>query len=111
MSHYHRFNAVADKLTACKRIFHTDMSHSYSVANTDGRNENGSTACHSYARFYRVRYLVKMDMSRNYFAVCTENADKGLLKLLCRVSHCVEKTSVRGALRAFCYVIASFLHL
>ena len=105
MSHSHSLNAITDKLTACKRILHSDMSHCNSVAHSDRGDKHGRTTCHTDTCLDSVGYLIKMEMSRHYLAMSAHNADKRTLKLLLGVSHCVEQTSVRCSLRALCNVI------
>ena len=90
MCHSHSFNTIANKLTACKRILHSNMSHSNAVANSNCGNKNGSTACHSDTCLNRLCNFVKVEMSRYYLTMRAYNTDKRTLKLLFCVAHSIK---------------------
>ena len=63
VSHSHSFGRICDKIAGNKRIFHSLMSHSNTVAYCDRREYNRCAACHSDTDTDSLNDLVNVGMS------------------------------------------------
>ena len=106
----HRLHAVADQLTAGQGILHTDMAHGDSVAHTDGRYQDRSTARHAHARLDSLGQLVQMSMAGYDLAVRAHNADQRTVDFFISITQSIKKTPVRRTFSAFQYGFAVQLH-
>ena len=91
MSFCNTFNAVGNQFAGNKRIFHSFVSHRNAVAHTNGRKFNRSSASHAHTGFYSLGNTVKLNMSRNNFIFCTDNANQRLSKFFVSVTRSVKK--------------------
>ena len=70
------------------------MSHGDTVAHGDGREHNRRSAGHGDPHFHCLGYLVEIHVSRDYFVIGADHADKGALQLLFGQTESVIKTAV-----------------
>lgn len=77
----HRLDAVGDELARNERILHALVAHRQTVADGDGREDDGHAAAQGDALLHRVRNLVKKDVSRNDVVLRGDDADERALNL------------------------------
>ena len=69
------FNAICYQFAACEGIFHAIVTHCDTVANTDSREFDRSTASFQDAVFNSLSDGVQVHMTGDDFVSCTANAD------------------------------------
>ena len=104
------FNAVGNQLAGNKRIFHSLVPHRDSVANANRREFNRSSACHSNAGLNSLCNPVKLNVPRNKFIFCANNADKRLIQFLISITRSIKKRTMRRACRTFAGIVRFFCH-
>ena len=90
----HGLGGVGDQITGNQRILHSGMSHGNTVANGDGREDDGCTAGHGHTQLYGLHDLVQIHMSRNDFVVRADDADKGFCLFFLGQSQGMKQTAV-----------------
>ena len=111
VGHEHGLDAVADELAGGEGILHAHMAHGDAVADTNGRDEDGRTACHLDTGLDCIGDLIQIHVAGHDLAVGADHADEGALQLFGGVAQGVKQAAVRGALRAFGYVVTSHVVL
>ena len=76
MCHCKRLCWICDKISRNKRIFHADMSHRNTVANSNSRNHNRCSSCHCNSHFYRFCNFIKIHMPGNNLIIRAYNSDQ-----------------------------------
>ena len=89
------FGRVGNQISRDKGIFHSDVSHCDTVADSNRRNHDWHSAGLGYSELYCLRDFIEIHMARDDFTVGAHDADERLLHFLFRKAKCIEKTSVR----------------
>ena len=97
----HRLDAVGDELARNERILHALVAHRQTVADGDGREDDGHTAAQGDALLHRVRNLVKKDVSRNDVVLRGDDADERALNLRIAETESLKKRALRSRVDAF----------
>ena len=87
----HTFRRIGNKVTGNKRILHTCVTHSYTVTDSDSRENNRCTASHSYTELNGFNKLVDVHMAGNYLIVGRNDTDQWTLHFLFCHAECIEK--------------------
>ena len=111
VGHEHGLDAVADELAGGEGILHAHMAHGDAIADTNGRDEDGRTACRLDTGLDRIGDLIQIHVAGHDLAVGADHADEGALQLFGGVAQGVKQAAVRGALRAFGHVVTSHVIL
>ena len=64
MSHSKSFCRICDQVSCYKRIFHTDMSHSNTITDSNCRNHDWCSSGHCHAKFNGFCDLIQIHVSR-----------------------------------------------
>ena len=91
MSKSHTLRRIGNKVTGNKAVLHTCVTHSDTVANSDSREYDRSTAAHSYTQLNGFNQLVDVHVSGNDLIVGRNDTNEWTLHFLFSHAKCIEK--------------------
>ena len=110
MSHYHCFCWIRNQISCYKRILHSHMTHSYTVAYRYCWKFYRSSSCKAYSGFYRLGNFVEIHMSGNNLVLRRYNADKRSFHFLFCKTKGIKQRPVGRSFNAYCYIPAVLFH-
>ena len=93
----HTLCGIRDEVACDQGVFHTDMTHGDTVADSDRGEHDGHAACHGNAELDCLGDLVQVHVAGNDLVVGTDDTDHRALSLLFGVAEGVKQASVRGS--------------
>lgn len=97
MGLYHCFDGIGNDFSACQRVFHSVVSHSDSVANADGIEDERNAACFDNAFFDALGDFVEVDVSGDDIDVGGDDGDERFVEVLFLDTASAEQGAVGSA--------------
>ena len=107
MCQCHSLGRIGDQVAGYQRVFHSDMPHRDTVADSDCRDNNGSTASHCDTHFDRLCDLIQIHMPGDNLVPAGDDADQRTLHLLTSIAQRIEQRTGSRAVGALLYMITS----
>ena len=76
MCHSKSFCRICDQISCYERIFHTDMSHSNTITDSNSRNHDWCSSGHCHAKFNCFCDLIQIHVPRYNLIIRTYNTDQ-----------------------------------